>query len=160
MGSLKKKSYWARLTPRPIWIFSRTPYISVIVNTSATRLHRWITISILTTHVYFFNRSYVVDWHIIILFTEHQEPETPADKPTTELPGTIVRFTSDSSVYRKQLKVWLFSDLQYVFVSRITEDTCLYLSVCPYLVGRIVQFDTFDHHDERKTSVFQGCSYS
>ena len=29
-GSLKKISHWARLTPRPIWFFSRTPYISVL----------------------------------------------------------------------------------------------------------------------------------
>jgi hypothetical protein len=97
---------------------------------------------------------------IIILFEEHQEPETPADKPNVELSSTIVRFTSDSPVYRKQLKVRLFSDLQCVFVSRLTEDTCLYLSVCRYLVGRIVQFDTFHHHDDRKMSVFQSYSYS
>lgn len=42
--------------------------------------------------------------YFFVLFTEHTQ-EAMLEKPTVEMPGTVVRLSSECPVYRKQLKV-------------------------------------------------------
>lgn len=42
--------------------------------------------------------------YFYVLFTEHMQ-EAMLEKPTVEMPGTVVRLSSECPVYRKQLKV-------------------------------------------------------